>query len=224
MGYKEKFYLIGEGFMSGLFISFEGNDGAGKSTQAKLLKEYLEDCGYSVRLFREPGGTEISEKIRDIILDNDNYKMKHMTEALLYAAARCQLVHEGILPALKGGQIVICDRYLDSSLVYQGIARGLGVDVVEDINKYATDGLMPDLTFFLHLDFSQALKRRQEERELDRMENQKAYFHNRVYKGFLDIAEKYKDRIVTVRADKDVNVISGEIADYVEYFIGSRGL
>ncbi len=210
--------------MSGLFISFEGNDGAGKSTQAKLFKDYLESCGYSVRLFREPGGTEISEKIREIILDNENYKMKHMTEALLYAAARCQLVHEGILPALKGGQIVICDRFLDSSLVYQGVGRGLGIDVVKDINSYATGGLMPDLTFFLHLDFSEALQRKNYQHELDRMENQKAYFHNRVYKGFMELAESEKERIVTIEADKKPEIIAEEIADYFNYFVGSRGL
>ncbi len=210
--------------MSGLFISFEGNDGAGKSTQAKFLKDYLSEKGFSVCLFREPGGTEISEKIRDIILDNAYYKMKHMTEAYLYAAARCQLVHEKIMPSLRGGQIVICDRFLDSSLVYQGIGRGLGTDVIEDLNKYATGGLKPDLTFFLHLDPSEAMKRRREERELDRMENQKAYFHNRVYKGFLDISKRDPLRIVTIEADRDPVEISEKIAQLTERFINERGL
>ncbi|MCD8090571.1 MAG: dTMP kinase [Clostridiales bacterium] len=210
--------------MSGLFITFEGNDGSGKSTQAKLLKDYLSKQGFCVSLFREPGGTEISEKIRDIILDNAYYKMKHMTEAYLYAAARCQLVHEKIMPALKGGQIVICDRFLDSSLVYQGIGRGLGVDLIEDLNRYATGGLKPDLTFFLHLDPGEAMKRRIEERELDRMENQKAYFHNRVYRGFLEIAEREPMRIATIEANRPLEAISKEIAGLTDRFINERGL
>ncbi|MCD8215469.1 MAG: dTMP kinase [Clostridiales bacterium] len=210
--------------MSGLFISFEGNDGAGKSTQAELLKKHLSEEGFSCCLFREPGGTDISEKIREIILDNANYKMKHLTEAYLYAAARCQLVHEKIMPALKGGQIVICDRFLDSSLVYQGIGRGLGTDIVKDINKYAVGSLKPDLTFFLHLDPAEAINRHKDERELDRMENQKAYFHNRVYRGFLDIAHGESERIVTVEANRPLKVISAEIARITDSFINGRGL
>ncbi|MCD8158832.1 MAG: dTMP kinase [Clostridiales bacterium] len=210
--------------MSGLFISFEGNDGAGKSTQAVLLKEHFLKKGFAACLFREPGGSDISEKIREIILDNGNYKMKHLTEAYLYAAARCQLVYEKIMPALKGGQIVICDRFLDSSLVYQGIGRGLGISVVEDINKYAVGGLKPDLTFFLHLNPSEAIDRHREERELDRMENQKAYFHNRVYRGFLEIAEKEPNRIIKVEANRPLKVISEEIAEAAERFINERGL
>ena len=210
--------------MSGFFISFEGNDGAGKSTQAQILKKKLSRMGFTVCLFREPGGTDISEKIRDIILDNENYKMKSMTEALLYAASRCQLVNEKILPALKSGQIVICDRFVDSSLVYQGIGRNLGIDTIEKINSYATGGLRPDLTFFLHLDPDEGIKRKQEEKELDRMENQKSYFFNKVYRGFIEIAEKNKDRIMKIEANRNISEIADEIEKLTLEFISERGL
>ncbi len=210
--------------MSGLFISFEGNDGAGKSTQAELLKKYLTEKNYRAVMLREPGGTEIGEKIRDIILDSANTKMKFMTEAMLYAAARCQLVYEKILPALKGGQVVICDRFVDSSLVYQGIGRGLGVERVFDLNQYATGGLKPDITFFLHLSPEEGIKRKKEQKNLDRIENEKNYFHNKVYKGFLEIAKTYTDRIVTVEANRSIEEIGSEIAETVEKYINENSL
>ncbi len=210
--------------MSGLFISFEGNDGAGKSTQAALLLDSLRKKGISAVSFREPGGTDISEKIREIILDNENYKMKYMTEALLYAASRCQLVGEKILPALKAGNVVICDRFLDSSVVYQGVGRNLGIDTIEEINRFATGGLKPDLTFFLHLEPSEGIERKRSDGELDRMENQKGYFFWKVYNGFMELAERENERIIKIEANRPPNEIAAEIEELAERFIAERGL
>ncbi len=214
----------GEEFMSGLFISFEGNDGAGKSTQVEKLAAHLRKSGFTVQTMRDPGGTDISEKIREIILDNSNYKMKHMTEALLYASSRCQLVYEKIMPALRAGQVVICDRFVDSSLVYQGIARGLGIDVIKEINKFATGGLEPDITFFLHLDPAEGIKRKQSQGSLDRMENEKSYFHNKVYQGFEEISQLYPMRIVRIEAKASAKKIAERIAYYIDTYINERGI
>ena len=137
--------------MKGLFITVEGTDGAGKSTQIQLLTDYLKSKGRNVILKREPGGTEISEKIRELILDVNNKEMSDVAEALLYAASRAQLVQQVIKPALVKGEVVICDRFVDSSIVYQGIARGLGKNMVEEINRFAIDGIMPDITLFFDL-------------------------------------------------------------------------
>ena len=142
--------------MSGLFITMEGTDGAGKTTQINRLAQYFEDKGYKVICTREPGGTPISEKIREIIIDKNNTEMTDMTEALLYAAARAQHTQEVILPALKEGDIVISDRFVDSSVVYQGFARSIGERLIKNINKYAVGDLEPDITFFLKLKIGRA--------------------------------------------------------------------
>ncbi len=210
--------------MSGLFISFEGNDGAGKSTQVEKLALHMRKKGFNVCTLRDPGGTEISEKIRRIILDNANYKMNHMTEALLYASSRCQLVHEKIMPALRAGQVVICDRFVDSSLVYQGIARGLGIETIKQINSFATGGLEPDITFFLHLDPAAGMKRKRVQGELDRMENEKNSFHNKVNQGFEEIMELYPMRIVRLEANEPVGRIAAQIAYCIDTYINERGL
>lgn len=131
-----------------MFVSFEGCEGVGKSTQLKLLKDYLESTGQTAIYVREPGSTEISEQIRKVILDPQNTEMTDMTEALLYAASRAQLVREVIKPALEKGQLVVCDRYVDSSIAYQGYARGLGADTIKQINAPAMDGCIPDVTIF----------------------------------------------------------------------------
>ncbi|MFR5028145.1 MAG: dTMP kinase [Coprococcus sp.] len=133
--------------MKGIFITIEGPDGAGKTTQRELLKEYLEKKGYDVLITRDPGGNPISEAIREVILNKDFTEMGYMTELLLYASARAQLVKENIKPALDAGQAVIADRFVDSSAVYQGIGRGLGVDTVYKVNEFALQGIMPDMTF-----------------------------------------------------------------------------
>ena len=137
--------------MKGKFITVEGTDGSGKSTQLKLLMDYLGTKNCDVVFTREPGGTEISEKIRDVILDINNKEMTDMTEALLYAAARAQHVQQKIIPAINEGKVVICDRFVDSSIAYQGAARGLGTDNIMQINSFALNGIMPDLTLFFDL-------------------------------------------------------------------------
>ena len=155
----------------GLLITFEGPDGSGKTTQIEMLKNYFKEKGSEIVYTREPGGTQISEKIRNIILDNSNSDMCSMCEALLYAASRAQLVSEVIKPALEQGKIVICDRFVHSSIVYQGIARGLGIDRVRAINDAALDGLKVDFIFMLNIPYEEGLKRKAKQRELDRLEN-----------------------------------------------------
>ena len=174
--------------MSGLFITIEGTDGSGKTTQLGLLKEYLENKGFSVVCAREPGGTVISEKIRNIIIDKEYKKMNAKTEALLYAASRAQLVSEVIVPTLKKGDIVICDRFIDSSIVYQGDARKLGFENISSINFFATDGIEPDITFFLKLDPEQSIERKKKQEELDRIESENLYFHKKVFYGYISLA------------------------------------
>lgn len=198
-------------YMSGLFITMEGLDGSGKTTQLELLKQHLEDKGFNVVLVREPGGTKISEKIREIILDIDNKEMDYMTEALLYSASRAQLVNEVIMPNLKKGNIVLCDRFVDSSLVYQGIGRKLGIDIVKKINNIATGGLIPDMTFFLDIKPKYALERKKQQKKLDRIESEKINFYNFVYNGYKIIIEKDSERIKIIDATKSIEDIQTEL-------------
>jgi len=179
----------------GFFISFEGGDGSGKTTQIRLLKEYIAGRGVDVVTVREPGGVPVSEKIREIILDSRNTDMDNITEMLLYAASRAQLVSQVIIPALNDGKCVICDRFVDSSYVYQGIARGLGIDMIKTVNDIATRKLVPDITFFIDVEPENALKRRLNTTEPDRLEREDISFHLRVYQGYIKIAEMYPDRI-----------------------------
>lgn len=197
----------------GLFISIEGPDGSGKSTQIRLLKEFLNDNGMEAILTREPGGTVISEKIRQIILDKEHIEMDPMTEALLYAASRAQHVAEVIKPGLQSGKTVICDRFVDSSMAYQGYGRHLG-DAVRIINEYAVAGCMPDITFLLKVDPSIG-KNRIKEEEQDRLENEKLDFHNAVFKGYLELEEIYKDRIIGIDATKNIEEISNQIISHM---------
>lgn len=208
--------------MSGLFITMEGIDGAGKTTQTKLLADYLKKYGFDVTCTREPGGNPISEKIRNIIIDIENKDITDLTEAFLYAASRAQLTNKVILPALKEGNIVICDRYLDSNLVYQGIARGIGEDIIMDINKYSTYNLVPDVTFFLKVTPKKGLARKKRQEKLDRIESEKFYFHKKVYDGYLEIADKYKERIITINANRDVEVIHKDIIKHIDYILAER--
>jgi len=179
----------------GFFISFEGGDGSGKTTQIRLLKEYIAGRGVDVVTVREPGGVPVSEKIREIILDSRNTDMDNITEMLLYAASRAQLVSQVIIPAMNDGKCVICDRFVDSSYVYQGIARGLGIDMIKTVNDIATRKLVPDITFFIDVEPENALKRRLNTTEPDRLEREDISFHLRVYQGYIKIAEMYPDRI-----------------------------
>jgi dTMP kinase len=212
---------FGGAAVSGLFITLEGTDGAGKTTQINLLKDYLCDRGYNVVCVREPGSTKIGEKIRDIIIDKDNGEMCAMTEAMLYAAARAQLVSEVIQPALKAGDVVIADRFLDSSLVYQGYARGMGERRIRSLNRYAIDDLEPDITFFLRLKPEDGLKRKKAQAELDRIEMESFNFHRRVYDGYVGLARRNKDRIKimdALKAPEEIHKqIVGEIKKLLEW-------
>ncbi|MDD7130414.1 MAG: dTMP kinase [Firmicutes bacterium] len=197
----------------GYFISFEGGDGSGKSTQIQILREFLEERGYDVILTREPGGTPISEKIRSIILDKANSEMDDMTEALLYAAARAQLVSQVIRPALEEGKVVICDRFVDSSMAYQAYARGLG-DSVKTINAFAVGDCMPDLTILLKVN-PQVGSSRIGNRERDRIELASSDFHKKVYEGYLQLEKLYPERIVGIDAADTIENISGIISERI---------
>ena len=193
-----------------MFVTFEGSEGVGKSTQLRLLKEYLSWTGQDAVYIREPGSTDISEQIRGIILDKSNSAMTDMTEAMLYAASRAQLVREVIKPALAEGKLVICDRYIDSSVAYQGYGRRLGADVVKQLNALAIDGCMPDVTVFLDL----APKRNwRGDRHADRIEEQPDDFFERVYQGYLDEIALSPSRFVRIRPDFDKLVTSKHIID-----------
>ncbi|MBU3189131.1 dTMP kinase [Clostridium bowmanii] len=194
----------------GRLITLEGPDGSGKTTQIELLEKYLKEIGYEVVRTREPGGTEISEKIRGIILDNDNSNMSYMCEALLYAASRAQLVSEVIKPALKLGKIVICDRFVYSSMVYQGIGRGLGMERIKDINEAALDGLEADLIFMITIPYEEGLRRKKMQGTLDRLENSGNEFHKKVFEGYLDICKKY-DKIEVINGNRNVDEIHLDI-------------
>lgn len=197
----------------GLFITFEGPDGSGKSTQISRLKKVLENRGIDTVLTREPGGTEISENIRNMILDVKNSDMDSLTEALLYAAARSQHVANVIIPALEAGKTVICDRFMDSSIAYQGYGRGLG-DQVRIINEFAVRGTVPDLTFLLLLEPSVGKGRIK--REYDRLELEQNYFHDEVYRGYMELAKLNPGRIISIDGNKSISEIENEINGHLE--------
>lgn len=183
-----------------MFVTFEGCEGVGKSTQLNMLKDYLCRTGQEAVFVREPGSTRISERIRTIILDPALTEMTAETEALLYAAARAQLVSEVILPALSAGKTVICDRYVDSSVAYQGYARGLGADMIRRINSYALENAVPDVTVFIDLRPSASFRSVRRE---DRLEREAEDFHNRVYDGYIAQARTSNGRFVLIKPEKD---------------------
>ena len=187
-----------------MFITIEGPEGSGKSTATETVINKLRELGYDVLKTREPGGTPISEQIRNVILDKDNKAMDGRTEALLYAAARRQHLVESVWPAVKEGKIVICDRYIDSSLAYQGGARGLGIDNIVDINMFATDNTWPDLTLLFDIPPEIGLERisLNKNREVNRLDLETLEFHKKVRQTFLNLAEKYADRFVIIDASK----------------------
>lgn len=205
----------------GIFISFEGIDGSGKSTQIELLYKYITQKGYEVLLTREPGGTPISEKIRNIILDPENKEESGVTEALLYAAARAQLVSEKIKPALDSGKIVICDRFLDSSLAYQAYARGLGDDV-RIINEFAVQGTLPDLTFFLDIDPEESVKRQHLRGKLDRLELEGLAFQKKVYAGYKELLKLYPKRFRLIDAAGDAAFVHEKIKEIFDSYAERR--
>ena len=187
-----------------MFITIEGPEGSGKSSVTRKVAERLEKEGYDIVFTREPGGTDISEQIRNIILDKNNTKMDPMTEAMLYAASRRQHLVEKVWPLSNEGKIVISDRYLDSSLAYQGGARGLGIDNILQLNNFATEGSFPDLTLLFDIDPRIGFKRiaANAKREVNRLDLEKIEFHDSVRKTFLSLANRFKDRYVIIDASK----------------------
>lgn len=175
--------------MNGLFITFEGADGCGKSTQLKFLAQFLEQKGISVVCTREPGGSPIAEKIRGILLDKENAGMDAVTETLLYAAARAEHVRKVVRPALDAGKVVLCDRFIHSSYAYQGYGRGLGVDLVRRLNQDALDNCLPDVTVFINIPPEHAFARMNELKQHDRLESESIAFHRRVFDGFTEISK-----------------------------------
>ncbi|MCD8036484.1 MAG: dTMP kinase [Clostridiales bacterium] len=202
--------------MKGKFITIEGTDGSGKSTQIELLMKYLDEKGVDSVLTREPGGTPIGEKIREILLDKNFKEMTDITEAFLYAASRNQHVREVIIPALEAGKVVVCDRFIDSSIAYQGGARELGADMVMDINKFAIEGVMPDMTLFFDLAPEKGILRKKKEHELDRLEEEKLDFHKKVYDAYKKLCEDYPERINAIDADDTVDNIHKKVIEYVD--------
>ena len=199
-----------------MFITFEGGEGTGKTTIIKTVARRLMEMGYDVISTREPGGSVVAEKIRNVILDPNNQDIKAHTEALLYAASRCQHIDEVIKPALEAGKVVLCDRYLDSSLAYQGYARELGYDFVLKINDYATR-FIPNVTFYIDLDPTIGLNRILNRVNKDRLDMEEIDFHKKVREGYQDISRMYPNRIIKIRGDQTIenilNIVFSEIKD-----------
>ena len=201
--------------MKGLFITFEGPDGSGKTTVATAVCEKLKEKGYEVIHTREPGGIAISEDIRKIILDPKNTSMDPKTEALLYAASRRQHLVEKVFPAIKEGKIVICERFLDSSLAYQGYGRKLGFDEVLSINMFAIDNTYPDLTIYLDVDEQVGLDRLADRSFKDRLDQESIEFHHLVSEGYREVLRRFKDRISIVDASQDKESVIQDSLDLI---------
>ena len=200
-----------------MFITFEGIDLCGKSTQSKLLKDYFKKKKKKVILVREPGGTYISEKIRNILLDKDNHNMRYLTEFLLFSASRHQLVEQVINHNLKKKYIVICDRYYDSSTAYQGFGGQIDLTMVNKINKFSTDNLIPDVSFLINIDYKESLKRKYKIRKVqDRIEQKKLSYYNKVVKGYLMIASKNKKRFRVLDGKKSIEELHREIISHLK--------
>ena len=206
----------------GLFITVEGIDGCGKSTQTKLIYDYLVNKGYKAVYTREPGGTFTAEKLRGIIL-NPKTRIAPVTEVLLYLACRAQHIAEIIKPALDSGKIVLCERFTDSTLAYQGYARGLDLKIIRSMNNLATGGISPDLTVLLDAPVNQSLKRvNSRPKKSDRLDNETEMFHNKVRKGFLLLAKNEPGRIKIIRLESAVEKTHLKITRILNEFIGNR--
>ena len=203
----------------GMFITFEGAEGSGKSTQIKMLDEYLRKSGFKVLVLREPGSTRLSEALRNALLDKKNDSLSEKTELLLYLAARAQLVKERIVPALKERKIILCDRFQDSTLVYQGYGLGLDKKMILLLGKFVTDGITPGVTFLLDISALEGLKRAGGAQ--DRIQGRSLEYHRRVRNGYLSIAKKYPKRIKVIKA-KDIKKTQEEIRELFEEFIRGK--
>jgi dTMP kinase len=200
----------------GKFITFEGCDGCGKSTQLRLLSKYLTDNGIAHIFTREPGGGKISEAIRDILLNGKNMEMTDECEALLYAASRVQHLSDRVEPALDEGKLVICDRYVDSSFAYQAYARGLGLDFIRKINAFALEKYLPDVTIFIDLTPEAAFKRKHGADENDRLEKAGMEFHKRVYEGYKAVAEAEPERVMCVDGTQTPQEIFADVVKILQ--------
>ena len=207
--------------MKGLFIVMEGPDGSGKTTQINLLKEYLEEAGYECLITREPGGTVIGEEIRQLILNPEHKEMSPVTEMLLYAASRAQLVHEVIGPALEEGKIVISDRFVDSSIVYQGIARKLGISTVSAVNAPGIGIFRPDGIFFIDLSEAEGLRRKKEQKNLDRMEQEGIDFHHMVSEGYRKVLSG-RPEVMKIDGGRSIDTIQKKIRNHVDELLKKK--
>jgi dTMP kinase len=206
--------------MRGKLITFEGIDYSGKTTQAKRLFNYLKRKGHKVILLREPGGEKVSENIRQVLLSSRNTGMNPLTELLLYEAARAQLVSKIILPALSQGKLVICDRFYDSSLAYQGYGRRLDTKMIDYLNRVSVSGLNPDLTILIDIPIKVFSSRmRQNNKKKDRIEKEKIDFYKRVREGYLKIAEKEKKRFKVIDGSGEIEMVWDEVKNTVDYFL-----
>lgn len=204
----------------GFFITFEGPDGSGKSTVARNIVEKLKEQGLDVVHTREPGGIEIAEQIRNIILDPKNTSMDPKTEALLYAASRRQHLVEKVIPAINEGKIVICERFVDSSLAYQGYGRNLGFDDILSINEFAISGIFPDLTIYLDVDAKVGLERVNSRSEAkDRLDSESIQFHHLVVEGYKEVLKRFKDRISIIDASKSIDEVTNKSLEVINSFI-----
>ena len=207
--------------MKGLFIVMEGPDGSGKTTQINLLKEYLEEAGYECLITREPGGTAIGEEVRQLILNPEHKEMSPVTEMLLYAASRAQLVHEVIGPALEEGKIVISDRFVDSSIVYQGIARKLGISTVSAVNAPGIGIYRPDGIFFIDLSEAEGLRRKKEQKNLDRMEQEGIDFHHMVSEGYRKVLSG-RPEVMRIDGGRSIDTIQKKIRNHVDELLKKK--
>ena len=203
--------------MKGLFITFEGLDGSGKTTQIALLADYLKRKGHQVITTIEPGGTNLGDRIRQILLDKNNAGMSNKAETFLFEASRAELVSKVIAPALGSGKIIICDRFFDSTIAYQGIARGLGMEKIMELSLWATDGIIPDLTFLLSVDVEGGEKRLSgSSKNRDRIESEEEKFKQRIFDGYIELARKYSGRIVLIDAKQEIKTIFSQIRERVD--------
>ena len=206
--------------MKGLFITFEGTEGSGKTTLIDKVENYLNDKGFKVIKTREPGGIKIAEQIRNVILDVNNTKMDKITEALLYAASRRQHLVEKVLPNLEKGYIVICDRFIDSSLAYQGYARGIGIDKVYKINLSATDGILPDYTFYIDVRPEIGLSRiEKNNREQNRLDLENITFHKNVYEGYKQVEKMFPERFININGEQSIEEVFNDIKNKLDYIL-----
>ena len=210
--------------MNGMFITVEGPDGSGKTTQLKLLVEALNNKGYEVVVTREPGGTTVGNSIREVLLSPEHHEMTPRVEMMLYAASRAQNVDQIIRPALARGAVVVCDRFVDASIAYQGYGLKYDIEQIESLNEWATSGITPDVTFLFDLSPQRAQDRMKDRGQLDRIESRDQDFHERVYEGFHVLLKKYPERMILIDADQSVECIHDEVLDATLERLKNRGV